>query len=247
MELENKIAFVTGGNRGIGRAIVLELAKEGCSVIFTYVKNEKKAKDVANLLKTKEVSFDFFKMDVRDRDNVNNVVETIIRKYGRIDILVNNAGIMAEHHSITEIPYNEWQAIIDTNLTGVFNVTQAVVPYMIESRFGKIVNISSVAGKTGGTVGVHYAASKAGVIGFTLALARELLPYNITVNAIAPGPIETEMIKGLPEERKKKILAKVPMGRLGKPKEVAIGVIFLLKNDYITGEILDINGGYIMD
>ena len=247
MNLKGKVALISGGSRGIGRAIVFELAKEGCVVQFTYVRNEEKAKEVANILDTQGYQYGMYRMDVRDRANVKSVVEAIIDKYGRIDILVNNAGIISKHHNITDIPYDEWNIILDTNLTGVFNLTQAVVPYMIKARFGKIVNMASVAGKTGGTVGVHYAASKAGIIGFTLALARELLPYNITVNAIAPGPIETELIKGLPEERKKKIIAKVPMGRFGKPEEVAMGVVFLLKNDYITGEVLDINGGYIMD
>ena len=247
VEVRGKVALVTGGSRGIGKAIVLELAKRGANVAVNYVKNKDLAEKVVEEAEKFGVKAKAYRADVSKWAEVKEMVDQIVKDFGGIDILVNNAGIIAKTFSVLEIPESEWDAIIDTNLKGAFNCIKAVAPIMIKRGGGKIVNISSVAGKMGGTVGPAYAASKAGLIGLTFSVAQELLKYNITVNAVAPGPIETEMVKNLPEERKKKILARVPMGRFGKPEEVAKAVIFLIENDYITGEVLDVNGGYYMD
>ncbi len=247
METKNKVSLITGASRGIGRAIAIRLAREGSHVAINYVKNKDKAEKVAREAEALGVKVRIYRADVSDFKSVQSMVEQVMTDFGRIDILVNNAGIMPEHHSILDIPVEEWSRVIKINLTGYFNVTKAVVPYMIKNNSGKIINIASVAGKMGGTVGPHYAASKAGIIGMTFSLAQELLKYNITVNAIAPGPIETELITNLPEELKNRIKKRVPMGRFGKPEEVAEAVIFLIKCDYVTGEVIDVNGGYYMD
>ncbi len=247
MEIKNKVALITGSSRGIGKAIALRLAKEGANIAINYLKNKEQAENVAKEAEKHRVKAKTYQADVSNYPEVKEMIQKIVNDFGTIHILINNAGIIPQHFSILDIPVEEWEKILTVNLTGAFNCTKAAVPIMIKNEEGKIINISSVAGKMGGTVGPHYAASKAGIIGMTFSLAQELLKYNITVNAIAPGPIETEMIKNLPEERKKKILSRVPMGRFGKPEEVAETVVFLIKCDYITGEVIDINGGYYMD
>jgi len=247
MEIKNKVALVTGSSRGIGKAIALRLAKEGANIAINYLKNKEQAENVAKEAEKHGVKAKIYQADVSNYQEVEEMIQKIVNDFGTIHILINNAGIIPQHFSILDIPVEEWDKILAVNLTGAFNCTKAAIPVMMKNGEGKIINLSSVAGKMGGTVGPHYAASKAGIIGMTFSLAQELLKYNITVNAIAPGPIETEMIKSLPEERKKKILSRVPMGRFGKPEEVAETVVFLIKCDYITGEVIDINGGYYMD
>ena len=247
MEIKNKVALVTGSSRGIGKAIALRLAKEGANIAINYLKNKEQAENVAKEAEKHGVKAKIYQADVSNYQEVEEMIQKIVNDFGTIHILINNAGIIPQHFSILDIPVEEWDKILAVNLTGAFNCTKAAIPIMMKNGEGKIINLSSVAGKMGGTVGPHYAASKAGIIGMTFSLAQELLKYNITVNAIAPGPIETEMIKSLPEERKKKILSRVPMGRFGKPEEVAETVVFLIKCDYITGEVIDINGGYYMD
>ena len=247
MDPRDKVALITGASRGIGKAIAIRLAKEGMHVAINYVKNKELAEKVAELASSYGVRAKAYKADVSKPSEVQAMVKSIIDDFGGIDVLVSNAGIMAKHHSILDIPLEEWEDILRVNLTGAFIVTREVVPVMIKRGGGKIIYMSSVAGKSGGTVGPHYAASKAGLIGMTFSLAQELLKYNITVNAIAPGPIETELIANLPQEIKEKILQKVPMRRFGKPEEVAEAVVFLIKCDYVTGEVIDVNGGYYMD
>jgi len=247
MKIAGKVSLITGASRGIGKSIAIRLARERSHVAINYLKNKDKAFEVARKASEYGVRAEIYKADVSDFKSVQNMVENIIDDFGRIDILINNAGIMPEHHSILDIPIDEWEKVIKVNLTGYFNVAKAVVPHMIKNNSGKIINIASVAGKMGGTVGPHYAASKAGIIGMTFSLAQELLKYNITVNAVAPGPIETELITNLPEELKERIRNRVPMGRFGTPEEVAEAVIFLIKCDFVTGEVLDVNGGYYMD
>ena len=247
MKLKNKVVLITGSSRGIGKAIALRLAKEGANIAVNYLKNRDKAEKVAMEARKYGVEAKIYQADVSNYQQVEEMVRKIVEDFNTIHILVNNAGIIPQHYSIFDIPLEEWEKILAVNLTGVFNCTKAVVPVMIKNREGKIINISSVAGKMGGTVGPHYAASKAGIIGMTFSLAQELLKYNITVNAIAPGPIETEMVQSISEERRKIILSRVPMGRFGKTEEVAEAVIFLIKCDYVTGEVIDINGGYYMD
>jgi len=247
VKIKNKVALITGSSRGIGKAIALRLAKEGANIAINYLKNREKAEKVAMEARKYGVEAKIYQADVSNYQQVEEMVRKIVEDFNTIHILVNNAGIIPQHYSIFDIPLEEWEKILAVNLTGVFNCTKAVVPVMIKNREGKIINISSVAGKMGGTVGPHYAASKAGIIGMTFSLAQELLKYNITVNAIAPGPIETEMVQSISEERRKIILSRVPMGRFGKTEEVAEAVIFLIKCDYVTGEVIDINGGYYMD
>jgi len=247
MEIKNKVALITGSSRGIGKAIALRLAKEGANIAINYLKNKEKAEKVAMEARKYGVEAKIYQADVSKYQQVEEMVRKIVEDFNTIHILVNNAGIIPQHYSIFDIPLEEWEEILTVNLTGVFNCTKAVALIMIKNGGGKIINISSVAGKMGGTVGPHYAASKAGIIGMTFSLAQELLKYNITVNAIAPGPIETEMVQSISEERRKIILSRVPMGRFGKPEEVAEAVIFLIKCDYVTGEVIDINGGYYMD
>ena len=247
MKLKNKVVLITGSSRGIGKAIALRLAMEGANIAVNYLKNRDKAEKVAAEARKYGVEARTYRADVSNYQQVEEMVRKIVEDFNTIHILVNNAGIIPQHYSIFDIPLEEWEKILAVNLTGVFNCTKAVVPVMIKNREGKIINISSVAGKMGGTVGPHYAASKAGIIGMTFSLAQELLKYNITVNAIAPGPIETEMVQSISEERRKIILSRVPMGRFGKTEEVAEAVIFLTKCDYVTGEVIDINGGYYMD
>ncbi len=247
MDPRDKVALITGASRGIGKAIAIRLAREGMHIAINYVKNKELAEKVAELASSYGVRAKAYKADVSKPSEVRAMVKSIIDDFGGIDVLVSNAGIMAKHHSILDIPLEEWEDILRVNLTGAFIVTREVVPVMIKRGGGKIIYMSSVAGKSGGTVGPHYAASKAGLIGMTFSLAQELLKYNITVNAIAPGPIETELIANLPQEIKEKIIQKVPMRRFGKPEEVAEAVVFLIKCDYVTGEVIDVNGGYYMD
>ena len=200
MKIKNKVTLITGSSRGIGKAIALRLAKEGANIAINYLKNREKAEKVAMEARKYGVEAKIYQADVSNYQQVEEMVRKIVEDFNTIHILVNNAGIIPQHYSIFDIPLEEWEKILAVNLTGVFNCTKAVVPVMIKNREGKIINISSVAGKMGGTVGPHYAASKAGIIGMTFSLAQELLKYNITVNAIAPGPIETEMVQSISEE-----------------------------------------------
>ena len=247
MDVKGKIALVTGASRGIGKAIAFELAEKGATVAINLKKNVELAKRVKEEIIQMGGKAEVYRADVSKYGEVKSMVDKIVEDFGTIHILVNNAGVVSKTFSVLEIPEDEWDELINTNLKGAFNCIKAVAPHMINNREGKIVNVSSVAGKMGGTVGPHYAASKSGLLGLTFSVAQELLPYGITVNAVAPGPIETELIAALPEERKKKILSRVPMGRFGKPEEVAKAVLFLIENDYITGEVIDVNGGYYMD
>ncbi len=244
VNLKGKVALVTGSSRGIGKATALALAELGADVIINYVKNKKKAEETVKEIKSKGMNAIAVEADVSKTKDCKLMFKKIMEVFGRIDILVNNAGILPKHYKITEINEEEWDEIINVNLKGVFNCAKEAEKYMIKQGGGKIINVSSIAGKNGGTVGVAYAASKAGVIGLTMALARELAPYNITVNAVAPGPVDTEMIS---KEMKEKLEKLCPLGRIAKPEEVAETIIFLLSNDYITGETININGGRYMD
>ena len=239
MNLEDKVAIVTGASRGIGRAISIALARKGAKVVINYAKNENAA------MKTLEECQKFssgivFKADVRRRDEVRKMVEATLSTFGRIDILVNNAGILGKAIRPEEIPEAEWDEVLDANLKGAFITTQEVLKHM---KRGKIVNISSLAGKDGGVMGMHYAASKGGLIAMTFNLARHLAP-NILVNAVAPGPVDTEL---LDDETKDRLKALSLIGEIAKPEDIASAVIFLLENDNITGEVIDVNGGRLMD
>jgi len=247
LDLKGKVALVTGALRGIGRAIAIALAKEGAKVAINYNRSEDAAKEVMNIIIKNGGIAKIYKADVSKRLEVEAMVENIIKDFGTIHILVNNAGIISKTNSILELEDDEWDNLININLKGAYLCCKTVLPHMIKNNWGKVITISSVAGKMGGNVGPHYSASKSGLIGFTFALARELAKYNITANVVAPGPIETDMIHNIPKDLQEIIKSKMPLGRFGRPEEVADAVIFLLKNDFITGEVLDVNGGEYFD
>jgi 3-oxoacyl-[acyl-carrier protein] reductase len=239
-----KIALVTGGSRGIGRAIALRLASEGCHVVVNYTKHEPAAREVAAAIEKSGGSASVSGFDVSDFDTVQKKVEEIIAEYGGIHILVNNAGITHDT-LLMRMNKEDWDRVITTNLTGVFNCTKAVTRTMIKQRSGRIVNITSVVGEMGNSGQTNYAASKAGIIGFTKAAAREMAPRSVTVNAISPGFIETDITNELPEEIRKQYIDKIPMGRFGRPEDIAGVVAFLTSDEasYITGEVIRVNGG----
>ena len=234
-----KVALVTGGDRGIGRAISLALVEKGYAIAINYRKNKDKAEETKRMVEKIGGKAIIVKFDVSKRDEVRKGVKRVINEFGRIDVLINNAGILGVHSKFEEIDDNDWDNVLNTNLKGAFIVTQEVTKYM---KKGKIVNIASIAGRNGGTVGVHYAASKAGIIGLTFALASQLAP-DILVNSVAPGPVDTELLS---EEKKRELSKLTPLGRVARPEEIAHAVIFLLENDYVNGTIIDVNGGRYM-
>jgi 3-oxoacyl-[acyl-carrier protein] reductase len=240
LELSGKVALVTGSARGIGRAIAVALAKRGANVVINYAHSREEAEKTAEMCRAHGVEAIVLKADVSKREEVRAIVEKAVEHFGRIDILINNAGILGNALTPMEVTDEDWDRVLSVNLKGAFIVTQEVLRYM---RKGKIVNIASIAGKDGGTVGPHYAASKGGLIAMTFNLARHLAP-NILVNAVAPGPVDTNLIT--PEIKEK--LRKLSLtGEIAKPEEIAHAVIFLLENDHITGEVVDVNGGRLMD
>ena len=244
MIFKNKVAIVTGGTRGIGRAVVLMLAKDGANVAFTYLKSaldaETLVKEVENLGRKCKA----FQMDVRDFEKAKELVEKVKQEFSGLDILVNNAGVTKDK-ALMMMTKEDWQEVIDTNLGGLFNVTRSAIVTFLKQKSGNIVNISSVSGIIGLARQANYAASKAGIIGFTKALARETGPYNIRVNAVAPGFIETDMVSGLKEEYKTELKKRIPLERFGNVEDVAGVVKFLLseKSGYITGQTIVIDGG----
>lgn len=244
MDLKDKVALVTGGSRGIGKAICMDLAAHGTHIALTYNTKEEPALETVREIEKTGRKARHYRANLYDRAEISAVVQQIVEDFDTINILVNNAGIIGENTILLEIGEEEWDRVLNLNLKGVFLLTQCVLPYMIGNRMGKIVNISSLAGKNGGTMGVHYAASKAGLIGMTFHLARELIEHNIEVNAVAPGPVDTDL---LTPEDKSRLAALSPNGRLAYPEEIAHGVRFLIENDYVNGEVLDINAGRYMD
>lgn len=244
MSLKDKIALVTGGTRGIGREIALELAKKGANVAITYTSNKEKALAVVNEIKQNGVNTIAVKANVANSEEVTNMVKSIEEQLGTIDILVNNAGITKDNLLI-RMNEEEWDSVLDVNLKGVFLCTKAVARSMMKKRYGKIINISSVVGVNGNIGQGNYSASKAGVIGFTKSIAKELATRGIRVNAIAPGFIETDMTKVLKDEIKNEMLNNIPLKTFGKPRDIANLVLFLASedSDYITGEIIKVDGG----
>ena len=239
-----KIALVTGGSRGIGKAIALRLAAEGSHVVINYTKNEPAAREVAAAIERSGGSASVCGFDVSDFDAVQTKVEDIISEYGGLHILVNNAGITHDT-LLMRMNKEDWDRVITTNLTGVFNCTKAVTRTMLKQRSGRIINITSVVGEMGNSGQTNYAASKAGIIGFTKAAAREMAPRSITVNAISPGFIETDITNELSDDIRKQYIEKIPMGRFGTPEDIAGVVAFLTSDEaaYITGEVIRVNGG----
>lgn len=275
-KLENKVALVTGGSRGIGKAIALRLAEEGADIAINYQTTKDQAESVAKLvdqmgmidefeklsmmidqMETKEHAKEVSELidqmgkhsciiqaNVNDLEQVNKMNDEIVKQLGKIDILVNNAGIVRDKSFVKMTP-KMWTEVISVNLDGAFYCTKAVIEGMLERKYGRIINISSVIGRMGNRGQANYAASKAGLIGLTKTLAKEFANKGITVNAIAPGFVETDMLRSVPKEILDKIIAQIPLGRLGKSSEVAGAVAYLVSEDgdYITGQVIDINGG----
>ncbi len=238
----NKVILVTGASRGIGNNIAKTLAHENI-VIANYNKSEKEAIQLQEELKKENINIDIMKADVSKRDEVENMISTILSKYGRIDVLINNAGI-SQYKLFTDITDAEWDNIINTNLKSNFIVTQEVVKNMIHRQNGLIINISSIWGVTGAAMEVAYSTSKAGIIGLTKSLAKELGPSNIRVNAIAPGMIDTSMNSKFSEEEINEIKEEIPLEKIGRPEEITKCIKWLLEDTYTTGQIISINGGW---
>jgi 3-oxoacyl-[acyl-carrier protein] reductase len=241
--LDGKITLVTGASRGIGRAIAERLAADGATVIGTAT-SDAGAKSIADYL---GINGTGMVLNVADADSMQSVLEAISAQYGTIDILVNNAGITRDN-LLMRMKDEQWQDIIDTNLTSIFKMSKAVLRGMMKKRCGRIINVGSVVGSTGNAGQANYAAAKAGVIGFSKSMAREVASRGITVNVVAPGFIDTDMTKSLTDEQKQAIFKDIPANRLGSPQEIAATVGFLASNEaaYITGETLHVNGGMFM-
>ncbi len=243
----NKLALVTGATRGIGKAIAFTLARDGYNIAFNYSKSDDLAKILCGELERLGVKAYAFKVDISDKAAVNNMVQQIERDSGRISVLINNAGI-AEQALFSDITEEMWDRMFDVNVKGAYNCTQAVLPHMIHEKYGRIINISSMWGISGASCEVHYSASKAALIGFTKALAKEVGLSGITVNCVAPGVIDTEMNGHLSAEIMEELKDETPVNRIGTPQDVADAVMFLAseKASFITGQVLSVDGGFII-
>lgn len=241
----NKVIVVTGGSRGIGAEIVKLLSKAGNKVILNYNLSENCAINVESELKKEGYAVDIFKADVSKSNEATDLIKFAINKYGRIDVLINNAGI-SQSKLFTEITDQDWDNMIKINLNSTFYCTREATKNMIQNKSGLIINISSIWGITGASMEVHYSATKAGIIGFTKALAKELGPSNIRVNAIAPGIIDTDMNKEYSEEEIENIKNEIILEKIGKPIDIAKCVQWLVDDNYTTGEVISINGGWYM-
>ncbi|MGA1871476.1 MAG: 3-oxoacyl-ACP reductase family protein [bacterium] len=247
MKCKDKIALITGASRGIGRAIAIEMAKEGAIICIVYKSHDADADKVLKELKELRGESIKIKGDIRIPDHTERIVTTTYERFRRIDILVNNAAIVKDY-CFPGMEWREWQDVIDTNLTATFTMCKFVSKHMILQKSGKIINLSSVVAQKGGRGQINYIASKGGIESFTRALAIELAPKNITVNAIAPGVIETDMSKDIITKNREKILSKILLKRFGRAEEVARLAVYLASSDadYITGEVININGGFGM-
>jgi 3-oxoacyl-[acyl-carrier protein] reductase len=251
--LKGKVALVTGAARGIGRAIASELAQEGVHIALNDFAAGEQATQTAEMIRTKGVRCKVYLADVADREAVAAMIDKIKNDFGSLDILVNNAGISPKHEGLKKCVYDmdpdEWQRVVDVNLNGIFYCTRYAAPIMMANGWGRIVNLSSLAGRSYSPIpGIHYSATKAAVIGFTRVCAAELAPYNIIVNAVAPGRIDSDMTKDYGVERTKALMSTIPLGKYGTVMDVAKTVRFLISEDngYIVGATIDINGGRAM-
>lgn len=240
----NKCAIVTGASRGIGRAVAKRLARDGFSLALIYKNSADKAEELAEEL---ECDAKIYKCDISESNSVNNTVEKIIEDFSGVFLLVNNAGI-AQQKLFTDITDRDWQEMLSVNLSGAFYFSRAVLPYMIHNKSGKIINIASMWGETGGSCEVHYSAAKAGIIGMTKALAKETGLSGITVNAVSPGAVKTDMLSSFSEQELDLLQNDIPLNRLATAEDIANAVAFLASSeaDYITGQVLSVNGGIVI-
>jgi len=247
MKLKGRTALVTGGSRGIGRAVAIALADEGADVAINYVSSETAARDVAEHIKKMGRRAVLAQADVSDYPDTFRMAQDVMREFGHLDILVNNAGINSDK-TFSKMDHASWRKVLGTNLDGVFNCTKVFVDQMLAQGYGRVVNMTSVIGQIGNFGQANYAASKAGVAAFTKSLAKELAGKGVTVNAVAPGFIETEMVANIPDKVKDRLLAQIPLHRFGTAEEVARAVVYIVSSDgdYITGAELSINGGLLM-
>jgi len=247
MLLGGKVAIVTGASRGIGRAAAIALAKAGAKVVVNFAGNQSAANETLEMIKAAGGEAVTFQADVANAAAVEALVKTTLETFGRIDILVNNAGITRDN-LLLRMKEEEWDAVINTNLKGIFNCTKAISRVMMKQKGGKIINMTSVVGIMGNAGQANYAAAKAGVIGFTKSIAKELASRAITVNAIAPGFIATDMTAGLSDQVKNDLAGSIPLNRLGTSEDVAAAVLFLASDaaNYITGQTLNVDGGMVM-
>lgn len=240
---QSKTIIVTGGSRGIGEAIVRTLAEENHNIILNYNQSEEKAKNIQKELKEKGKKVEIFKADVSKREEVKELIQFTLEKFGTIDVLINNAGI-AQTKLFTDITDEDWNTMLQKNLTSIFYCSQEVLPTMLHNKDGCIINISSIWGMVGGACEVHYSTAKAGIIGMTKALAKELGPSNIRVNSIAPGAIDTDMNQGTTKEEWKQVKAETPLQKIGKPIDIAKCVEWLIEDEFTTGQVISPNGGW---
>lgn len=247
IDLSGKVALVTGAGRGIGRACALKLGEAGAKVAVNYNASEQAAQEVADAITGTGGEARTIKADVSKADEVDSLVNGLIKDWGRVDILVNNAGITRDN-LMMRMSQDEWDAVLDTNLRSAYFTSRAVLRTMLRNRWGRIINLSSVVGLTGNAGQANYAAAKAGLIGFTKSLAKEVGSRNITANAVAPGFIETDITAGLPEALKAEMLKVIPAERYGKPEDVANVVLFLASDlsAYVTGQVVNADGGMVM-
>lgn len=244
--LKGRVALVTGAGRGIGRAVALELAHRGADIALNYRVNLAEAESLADQIRECGVDSMLVQGDVASRQQAHDLIQTVLDAWKRLDILVNNAGITRDK-SLRKMVDDEWSDVINVNLNGTYYCTSAAIPSMVDQKFGRIINISSYVGQAGSFGQPNYAAGKGGMIAFTKAVAIELAKHNITVNAIAPGFTSTEMLSQIPANVLDQIRAKIPMGRLARPEEIAKAAAFLaVDGDYITGQQLNVNGGIYM-
>ena len=243
----NKVAFITGATRGIGKQIALTLANEGYNIVLNYRTENDELKQLKNEIESKKVKCLTVQGDVTNFEDCKQMIESAIKEFGKIDVLVNNAGITKDM-LLARMKEEDFKQVIDVNLVGTFNMTKNVISYMMKARNGRIINISSVVGIAGNAGQTNYSASKAGIIGFTKSLAKEVASRNILVNAVAPGFIETQMTDVLKEEVKEEISKTIPLKRMGTVEDVANVVKFLASKDssYITGQVINIDGGMVM-